>query len=295
LYKAFGVLFSVPFQIDGMIESIGEPEIKISFGDTPEKLENVEKKGVLFQVNKEGFLFELNNVARYWAKNSGEVIVTKSQSASTDDVIVFLFSSVFAYLLQNKGVLTLHANVVYKNNKAFLIAGHSGAGKSTLTYALIKNGYSFYSDDIAPIYFDNQEPVTSPGLPRLKLWQDALNTFSINNNNLKPIRNQLEKYYLPVIIDNTIENLKVKKMLVIAMHNKDNFEVEKLTGSKKFTALKANTYRYQFLTNENGIQPHFLLSSQLVSKIDIYRITRPNFGFRIEEFQKEVENILEDG
>lgn len=294
LYKAFGVVFSVPFPIEGLDEVIGQPMISVKFGDTPEKLENVLKKGVLYQLNHEGFLFEFDKVGRYWAKRNGEVFITKDEKASTADIIVFLFSSVFAYLLQNIGLLTLHANVVCKDSLAYLIAGHSGAGKSTLTYELMQNGYTFFSDDIAAISFDEDDRAfVAPGLPRLKLWEDALNHFSVEKNGLRPIRNQLEKYYYSSPIPYN-DDRQIKKMVILANHNKSDFVVEKLTGADKFTALKANTYRYQFLSEENGIKPHFALSAKLINTINIYRVTRPNFDFKLDLLKNEIEKIFVD-
>lgn len=295
LYKAFGVLFSVPFTIEGLIEADGLPEITVCFGDTPQKLDNVLKKGVLFQINHEGFLFELEGVARYWVKNNGDVFITKHPQSTNDDISVFLFSSVFAYLLQIKGKLTLHANVVYKNKNAFLIAGHSGSGKSTITYSLVNKGYSFFSDDIASITFDNiEKPYVASGLPRLKLWQDALQHYSISNSGLKPIRSQLKKYYYPIPVHHDFEKLLVKKLVILSTHNKEDIIVEKISGADKFTTLKSNTYRYQFLSEEKGIKPHFVSSMKFINQIDIYRVTRPNSGFNIDVLQKKIEEIFDN-
>ena len=47
--------------------------------------------------------------------------------------------------------IAIHSAVVTHNNKAFLFAGHTEAGKSTLTAYLCRNGFGYYSDDIAII------------------------------------------------------------------------------------------------------------------------------------------------
>ena len=49
------------------------------------------------------------------------------------------------------GFLAIHSAVVVKNKKAFLLTGRTEAGKSTLTAYLCKNGFEYYSDDIAII------------------------------------------------------------------------------------------------------------------------------------------------
>jgi len=48
-------------------------------------------------------------------------------------------------------LLTIHAAVLYKENKCILLPGASGAGKSTLTAALLVKGYQLLSDETAVV------------------------------------------------------------------------------------------------------------------------------------------------
>jgi hypothetical protein len=46
----------------------------------------------------------------------------------------------------------IHAGVVKKENILIMLAGPPGIGKSTLTQKLVENGFSFFSDDCAPLH-----------------------------------------------------------------------------------------------------------------------------------------------
>lgn len=47
--------------------------------------------------------------------------------------------------------VTLHAAALARDDRLVVLAGPSGAGKSTLTLALLDAGWSYFTDDLAPI------------------------------------------------------------------------------------------------------------------------------------------------
>jgi hypothetical protein len=59
---------------------------------------------------------------------------------------------VFRYLLEQlDDYVVLHAGVVTRKDKAFVVYGQSGFGKTTLTLELLRRGYGFMSDEFCPI------------------------------------------------------------------------------------------------------------------------------------------------
>lgn len=58
----------------------------------------------------------------------------------------------FRYLLEQlDNYIVLHAGVVTRQDKAFVVYGQSGFGKTTLTLELLRRGYGFMSDEFCPI------------------------------------------------------------------------------------------------------------------------------------------------
>ena len=50
-----------------------------------------------------------------------------------------------------RGFVTLHAGAVAREGRLLLLAGASGAGKTTLTLGLLRAGWTYFTDDLAPI------------------------------------------------------------------------------------------------------------------------------------------------
>jgi hypothetical protein len=60
------------------------------------------------------------------------------------------------------GFVPLHAAVVIREKDILLLSGPGGSGKTTLTLALLERGWSYSSDDLAPIQIDTHEIIPFP-------------------------------------------------------------------------------------------------------------------------------------
>ena len=71
-------------------------------------------------------------------------------------------------------VVVLHAAVLERDGAGLLLAGPSGSGKTTLTLELVDRGWTFHSDDLAPIYIDSGLVASFPKplhVKDLSLWE----------------------------------------------------------------------------------------------------------------------------
>lgn len=59
-------------------------------------------------------------------------------------------------------LLFLHAAALERDRAAWLFVGESGAGKSTTTWGLLHHGFSYLSDELAPIDLDTVEVLPYP-------------------------------------------------------------------------------------------------------------------------------------
>jgi len=69
------------------------------------------------------------------------------------------------FIRRRQDLLWLHAAAVVRNGKAVIVAGPSGQGKSTLSTRLCEKGWSFMSDDIAPVRMASNEVLPFPQSP----------------------------------------------------------------------------------------------------------------------------------
>lgn len=78
------------------------------------------------------------------------------------------------------GFVTLHAAAVARGDRLVLLAGESGAGKTTVTLALLRAGWSYLSDDLAPVSVETGlvHPFPKPlGVKDPARWDDLHGAF----------------------------------------------------------------------------------------------------------------------
>ncbi len=216
----------------------------------------------------------------YWNKLSTEV--------SESDLKAFLFSSVFGALLIQRNFLLLHGNALIKNKRLIICLGKSGAGKSTISYILMKNGWKLISDDLVAI--DDLMNV-SIGIQRIKLWQDTLEMFNIENHNLERVRSKINKYIIPK------KNLKLANSTspiysIFIVYSQDDYLVDptisdalKIDSEKaKFFLIKDNIFRPRFA---KGLQKESLYFKKIISlmkKVPLFLLPIPNNLSKMEDF-----------
>ena len=118
---------------------------------------------------------------------------------SEADIRLWLLGSVMATLLHQRGIFSLHANVVaLPGGGAAAFAGPSGAGKSTLAALLDRAGMRVLGDDLCAVRFDGGRPLVAAGIPRLKLWGETLALLERSAVGLEPVASDLAKYHVPL-------------------------------------------------------------------------------------------------
>jgi hypothetical protein len=69
------------------------------------------------------------------------------------------------FIRERQDLLWLHAAAVERKGKALLVSGPSGQGKSTLATLLCERGWSYMSDDIAPVRMSSNDVLPFPLVP----------------------------------------------------------------------------------------------------------------------------------
>jgi len=88
-----------------------------------------------------------SNASHYWLYRNHHPTHRNNQLAK---IIYALEWQVFEALIrQNRDCLQFHAAVMARNDKAFMFIGPAGTGKTSLCLFLMRQGWSFFSDEIA--------------------------------------------------------------------------------------------------------------------------------------------------
>lgn len=235
-------------------------------------------------------ILKVNNICTFSIEEGNSIFWEKhDESIQGSDIRTFLLGSAIGALLIQRGFTMFHGNALEKNGKAVVCLGHSGAGKSTIAYSLMQQGWNLISDDLVAI---NDEGQILPGIPRIKLWKDAVLDFELDVNNLKPVRNNLNKYVI-----NGEQIVSVKKQfplhafyLIERNENINSFsEIEpEIIKSEKisFLKLKNQLYRPRFVKGLGKEKDLFSKIVNLQKKVPLiklpilYGIDKMNEWFR---------------
>jgi hypothetical protein len=82
---------------------------------------------------------------------------------------------VFSAVLQQRGILGLHASAIALDDGAVAFLGHKGQGKSTIAATFYARGHALVGDDLVAVDVNALgHPMVLPGFPQLKLMPEAV-------------------------------------------------------------------------------------------------------------------------
>jgi hypothetical protein len=89
----------------------------------------------------------------FFIARDGETVAESTGDEALDYMFIYLLEKLVAIDLQTlrTDLYFVHASAVSRNGRVILIAAESGTGKSTTTWALLKHGFHYLSDELAPI------------------------------------------------------------------------------------------------------------------------------------------------
>ena len=282
-YSIFGlrVRSSIPLPELFPAEGTGTADVTISLAPMPEASD---AEPGLTPVEG-GLLLFLPNIARYRIERGSRITVEPEPAVPERNLRLFLLGSAFGALLHQRGILPLHANAVKLGGRAVAFMGESGAGKSTLAGWFHDQGCEVLADDVCAVAFrDGECPVALPGLPRLRLWRDALE--EIGRDSRRYARSYVskdaeEKFDVPM--DATARE-PVPLAALYLLRAGEEFSIQQLTPLKAAEAVFDHTYRGAFVGPAHAAQAHWLSAVKLVRSTPAFELTRPRVLSALREY-----------
>jgi hypothetical protein len=238
-----------------------------------------------------GAVIMVDGVGRYAVLGGRRIVVDGEAGVAERDVRLFLLGSAMGLLLHQRGLLPLHANAVEIEGRAFAFMGASGAGKSTLAAWFHDQGFRTLADDVCVVRFDEKgRPLASPGLPRLRLWREAIEATGRDASAFElsfTAEGAREKYDVPLAGSGEQAAAPLAALYLLGRGNA--FAVERLTGIDAAEAIYANTYRGAYLEHAGSAETHWKSCLALATKTPIYTVER-QWGF--DHFNGENRGLL---
>ena len=281
-YSAYGLQIRSELDLPLPEDSAAPAQVTIRIGQVVQNLDSESLRFANWEARPEEFLLRISGVADYQVTQGREIIVNPSPGVASEEAVPFLMSSVFACLLQQRGMLTLHASAIKTPQGAVLFMGGSGSGKSTIAAALNQRTFPLISDDISPVVEEQGRLVVVPGYKGLRLWTDALEQLGKDRHSLRPVRHSLQKYHFPVT-GAQLEHTTLRAIYILLQHNQEVFKIESLDGADKLDWLHRYTFRQRYLEGMGLRHQHFSAISKVATQIPMKTVTRPIHPYLLQE------------
>lgn len=245
----------------------------------------------------DGATLEVPDVARFHVVGGKTITVGALPGTPEANVRLFLLGSASAILIYQRGLLPLHANAIEIDGRAVAFLGESGAGKSTLAAWFNDRGARILSDDVCVVGFGDgggecEEPLAMPGLPRYRLWRDALERSgrdAADHPRSYFGDDEYEKFDVAVpVAKSTAVPLPVAALYVLEQG--EEFSVEPLVGIAATQALFAHSYRGGYLSVIGGQEAHWRSCLRLIQAVPVFRARR---RWNVAAMDEENEALLD--
>jgi hypothetical protein len=289
-YSAFGltVASEVPLPDLPVVPIPGKADVTISQG----RVEGEGTAPLPLSGDANRAVLTVPEVARYEIRAGKSIVFEPSPAADERHVRLFLLGSAFGVLLHQRQLLPLHANAVELNGRAVAFAGHSGAGKSTLAAWFHDRGHPVLTDDVCVIrWAEDGRPVASPGIPRLRLWRDALKRSGRSAESFDqtwPDDETYDKFDIPLPVHTDQCGVLPLGAIYLLRQADGAPAIERLRGSAAVGALISNTYRGAFVPIVGDPAEHWRQCHTLAAAVPVFQATR---SFDPDRFEVEARAI----
>lgn len=274
-YSLFGLHLHSAIELPELqaIAPLAVPDVVIMRGsvDIPSGLNQ------LPQPIDDGLAIRVDAVATYAIQSGSSIIVDAVAGAAPRNVRLYLLGSAIGMLLHQRGILPLHANAVEIDGRAFAFMGASGAGKSTLAAWFYDRGHAVLSDDVCIVRFaDDGSVQTSNGLPRLRLWREAVERSGRDPASFAQSYSG-DATYDKFDVAMTPPIGGVSGLSLAAIYLLATAEVpiiRPLVGLDAVEALFANTYRGAYVVDTSGQRQHWQACVDLAARVPLFVIER---------------------
>lgn len=295
-YRIFGLRISSEIPLPELEQAApaGPCDVAIRIGSAPRLPDGEEPQGL--SIRGGGAILNIIGVARYWIRGGAEITVEPCPGASDRNLRLFLLGSAFAAILHQRGLLPLHANAVEIDGRAVAFMGHSGAGKSTLAAWFHDRGFRILADDVCVIGADRGKVVAHAGIPRLRLWKDALELTGRTHAEYEASFDDADKYNVPTESRPSRESIEISHVYLLAKKDAGGAAISRLEGIEAVDALIANTYRGRYVAMMGETQRHLIQCLALVQRIPVFRADRiwgvAEFGAQAQLLEEHARGLV---
>jgi hypothetical protein len=254
-----------------------EPDVLICLAKIDRPLP-VTESGEYFHMCKEEAYFFWDTVGAFVARDGKEILVDPFPETPEQTIRLPLLGIVLAAILQQRGILGLHASAVALNGGAVGFLGRRGHGKSTIAATLYARGHALVGDDLVALDLGKADsPLVRPGIPQMKLMPDAAAAaLEDDPMRLRRLIAGYEKRARGAPHGFSLRSLPLKRLYLL--EEGPDVVIEQLHPHEALLSILAQSYTARvftkFLQGTKASQ-HFAQCAEVAQKVPVYRLCRP--------------------
>ena len=275
-YRVFGLTVQSEIPLPELVpgQDVAEADVVIRLGMIPAIEGEVREN---FAATDAGGVLNVAGAGRYLIRDGREIIVDPDPAGTERHLRLFLLGSAFGAILHQRGLLPLHSNAMEIAGHAVGFMGASGAGKSTMAAWFHDRGYHVLADDVCVVTGSRDTtPLAHPGIPRLRLWRDALEASGRNPQDHEHAFDDADKYNVRTRISDAPSPLPLGVIYLLDRPDSgaQELSITRLQGLDAIEALVANTYRGGYLAKLGATQRHLSQCVELARRVPVFRTER---------------------
>jgi hypothetical protein len=209
----------------------------------------------------------------------GQEIIVEPLSGVPEDIIRLpLLGMVLSAVLQQRGILGLHASAIAWHGGAVAFLGHKGQGKSTIAATFYAQGHALVGDDLVAVDVNDQGyPTVLPGFPQLKLMPEAA-TAALGDDptQLRQLVAGYEKRARIATAGFSLARLPLKRMYIL--EEGETLEIEPLKPPDALLYVLGQSYPArifrQGLPGKEAAR-NFTQCAGVAKQVPVFRLKRP--------------------
>jgi hypothetical protein len=278
VYTAYGLTWSLPFACPALTPAPATPcdgaaTVCVVDGDVPRSLLDKQIGEGGWEASPGSFLFRGGaRGGRFWVRG-GHVVVHRNPGADERVLGRQFVDRVLPAVLQQRGLLVMHANAVAVGGRALVITGESGAGKSTTANELLRRETSMLSDDVTALQMrDDSDIEVVPGGAQTHLTEDSATLLGVtyDESQLQPWRRM--KVAIPIHDRMAGGPVPLGAMVVLGTSTAQHMTVRALHGAERFSAWNAALYGPMLDGDHDRV---WRVLSAAAETMPVYRVERP--------------------
>jgi hypothetical protein len=280
IYAVHGLVIASDLEFPELIQvardSRRAPDVNVRLAPLPADLEMLATDIPDLFLTEDKLLLAVPGAARFEISHGTHVAIEIADDPDMALLRLYFFGSVMGLICHQRGLLPLHASAVAFDGQAIAFCGPPGMGKSTLAAFCVEGGARLVADDVLVVSIGSgSQVVINPGMPKLKLWRDALEALGRTTTGLSPDWARAEKFHVPAGPLAVAEPVRLSRIFLLDADEDAGAGVTTaLSGAEAVSGLIQNTYRPEYLDIAHRRAAHFTDCVRLSTLVPVVRLRR---------------------